>query len=362
MLEILRFILSPLTFLYAFIIRIRNYFFDSGIFKISKVKAFVVSVGNLTVGGSGKTPAVIMISEFLKKNNKKCGILSRGYGRDSFGYLYVSDGKKILTTVDHCGDEMYLVSGEVKVPTAVSERRVVGAKRLINDSGVDSIILDDAFQHRWLFRDLDIVMIDQRFLLKPGSIEQRILPLGLMREPFESLERADIIIINRKFSDKEKIPSKLEDFFKDKIIFYGFYEVIGIFDVKTHHEFSLEEFRGQRSLVVCGIARPHSFLSILENNKIDIKNKMLFPDHKNYTLKEIQEIRKKFYDINANSVLTTQKDAVKLFKFSKDLDDIDIYYLKIKLVLENQEKFEELLIDKMNPFNTRTNNQTEVTQ
>jgi tetraacyldisaccharide 4'-kinase len=347
LLNFIRIILSPLTFVYALIIRIRNYFFNIGLFKITKVNAFVISVGNLTVGGSGKTPAVIFLAEILKKYKKKIGILSRGYGRNSYGYIYVSDGNKIFTTVDECGDEMYLVSDELKVPTAVSERRVVGAKRLISNSGVNIILLDDAFQHRWIYRNLDIVMIDQRFLLKTNSIEQKILPLGLMREPFESIDRADVIIINRKFSEKAEIPEKLSDRFKNKIVFYGYYLATGIYDVKSHHEFTIEEFQGQKSLVVCGIARPHSFLSVLENNNIDIRNKMLFPDHKNYTLKEIQDIRKKFYDTNATCVLTTQKDAVKLIKFSKDLDDIDIYYLKIKLVLDNQEEFEKLLINKV---------------
>lgn len=347
MLNLIRLILSPLTIVYAFVVKVRNYLFDKGIFKITRVDAFVISVGNLTVGGSGKTPAVIFLAELLKKFNRKPGILSRGYGRNSYGYLFVSDGNKILTTVDDCGDEMYLVSDEAKAATAVSERRVIGARKLIADSGVDSIILDDAFQHRWIHRNIDIVMVDQRFMLKTGGIEQKILPLGLMREPFDSLSRSDIVIINRKFSERAEIPEKLNEYFRNKTIFYGYYIATGIFDVKSHHEFALEEFQGQKSLVVCGIARPHSFLSILENNRIDIKNKMLLPDHKNYTLKEIQEIRKRFYDTNANSVLTTQKDAVKLFKFSKDLDDIDIYYLKIKLMLENQEKFEELLKDRL---------------
>jgi tetraacyldisaccharide 4'-kinase len=312
------------------------------------VNAYVISVGNLTVGGSGKTPAVIFLAEILKRYNKKIGVLSRGYGRNSYGYIYVSDGNKIFSTVDECGDEMYLVSDELKVPTAVSERRVVGAKRLINNSGVNIILLDDAFQHRWLYRNLDIVMIDQRFLLKTNSIEQKILPLGLMREPFESLSRADVIIINRKFSENANIPDKLLDLFHNKLVFLGSYLATGILDVKSHHEFTVEEFQGQKSLVVCGIARPHSFLNVLENNKIDIRNKMLFPDHKNYTLKEIQDIRKKFYDTNSTCVLTTQKDAVKLFKFTKDLDDIDIYFLKIKLVLDNQEEFEKLLINRIN--------------
>ena len=105
----------------------------------------------------------------------------------------------------------------------------------------------------------------------------------------------------------------------------------------------MEDFQGQKSLVVCGIARPYSFLSILEQNNINIENKLIFTDHKDYSLKEVQKIRKKFYETNAYSVLTTQKDAVKLIYFSKELDDIDIYYLKIELKLDNPGEFEEVL-------------------
>ncbi|MCX7798356.1 MAG: tetraacyldisaccharide 4'-kinase [Melioribacter sp.] len=347
MLKLIRIILSPLTILYAFIIRLRNYCFDKKIFKITKVNAFVISVGNLTVGGSGKTPTVVYLAKLMKKFNIKTGILSRGYRRNTRGYLFVSDGKNIKKTVDECGDEMYLISSETNLPTAVSERRVEGAKRLIKDSLIDVIILDDAFQHRWLYRDIDILIFDQRFLTKTGQIEQKLLPLGLMREPFESISRADAIIINRKFSEKIDIPEALKKYFTNKTIFNGYYLASGIFDVKTHKEYSLEEFRGQKSLVVCGIAKPYSFLNVLENNHIDITNKILFPDHKNYTLKEIQTIRKKFYETNAYSVLTTQKDAVKLIKYSKELDDIDIYYLKIELKLEEQELFEEFILSKL---------------
>ncbi len=343
MFSLIRIILSPLTFVYTFLIKARNYFFDKKIFKVTKVKALVLSVGNITVGGSGKTPTVIFLAQLLKKFERKTGILSRGYGRTSSGYLFVSDGSNIKTTVDECGDEMFLVSYETKLPSAVSERRVEGAHRLINDAGVDSIILDDAFQHRWIYRDLDIVLIDQSFLCKHGSVDQKMLPLGLMREPFNSFSRADIIIINRKFSEKQNIPVNLIEYFNNKNVFYGYYSEKGIFDVKTHNEFKVEEFQGQKSLLVCGIARPHSFLNVLEKNKIDITNKMIFTDHKNYTEKEVKSIRKQFYDTNAYSVLTTQKDAVKLNKFKKELDDIDIYYLKIELKLEEQERFEELI-------------------
>jgi len=347
-LDILRIVLFPSVVIYSAIIKIRNWFFEKNVFKVRKVGAKIISIGNITVGGSGKTPAVMMVTQLIKNNARKVGVLSRGYGRNSFGYQFVSDGEKINTTVDECGDEMYFLSDELKVPSAVAERRVEGARKLIRDSNIDTIVLDDAFQHRWIYRDLDIIIFDDKFLNKAGQLEQLMLPLGSMREPFESLNRADIIIINRKFSKKTEIPNKLKKYFIDKKVFTGYYQIKGIYDVKTHNFFDNSEFQGQKSLVVCGIARPDSFLDVLINNEIDITNKMIFPDHKNYSLKEIQQIRKKFYDTNSYSVLTTQKDSVKFTKYSKELDDIDIYYLKIEFRIDEQKEFNELILKSIN--------------
>lgn len=344
MIEFLRIISSPFAFLYLLIIKVRNFLFDKNFFHSAKVDATVISIGNITVGGSGKTPAVLMLGEILKKYGKKVGVLSRGYGRNSFGYVLVSDGTEIKSSVDKCGDEIILVAEELKIPAAVCENRAKGAAQLIKDTSLDTIVLDDAFQHRWIHRDFDIVLIDQRFLNKVDFIEQNPIPLGMMREPFDSLDRAHIIIVNRKFSAKKEIPEKLEKHFRGKEVFYGFYSSQGIFDVKSHKSFPLEDFQGQKSLVVCGIAKPHSFLNVLENNKIDITNKLLYPDHANYSTAEVQEIRKMFYDTNSHSVLTTHKDAVKLTNFRKELDDIDIYYLKIELKIEEQERFNKLVL------------------
>lgn len=348
MLNFLRIIFSPAALIFWIIIKIRNYLFDNRILSSTKVDAKVISVGNLTVGGSGKTPTVLMIAETLKNFGKNVGVLSRGYGRSTKGYLLVCDGAEIKTRVDECGDEIYFISEELKIPTAVSERRVEGAKRFITDSSVDTIILDDAFQHRWISRDIDIVIVDQRFLNKVDMLEQNPLPLGLMREPMDSLKRADIIIINRKFSEKSAIPAKFDKYFHNKKIFHGYYEARGVYDVKTHEHYSFIEFAGQKSLVVCGIAKPYSFLNVLEKNNIDIKNKMLFTDHKSYSKNEVQSIRKRFYDTNSFSVLTTQKDAVKLTNFAVELDDIDIYYLKIDLKLDEQQEFIDLINHKLN--------------
>lgn len=341
-------IFYPISAVYSSIIRVRNLLFNKGILKSEKVSAKVISIGNLTVGGSGKTPTVIYVLELLKKNGYKPAVLSRGYRRKSKGYLFVSDGDNIFTNVDKSGDEIYLVTTECKVPAAVCEKRVEGAKNLLKDSNCDSIVLDDAFQHRWIKRDLDIIVFDQRFLTAQKRYQQRLLPIGLLREPMKSCSRADIIIINKKFSEHKDFGNEIYKFFSGKPVFYVGYKANAFVDVKKHTSYKTEEFIGQKSLVICGIARPHSFLSVLENNKIDISNKLLFTDHKEYSLKEINLIRKKFYDTNSYSVITTQKDAVKLQKYVKELDDIDIFYLHIEIEPENEEELNKMILNKLN--------------
>ncbi len=348
MLKLTRFILSPFTLLYGLVVKLRNFLFDKEIFKAKEVPAKVISIGNLTVGGSGKTPTTDLVTEILSKNQIRAGVLSRGYKRKSKGYRLVCDGENIFTSVEEAGDEIMMIAMEKKIPAAVAERRVEGAIKFLNDVNIDVIVLDDGFQHRWIKRDLDILVIDQRFLQKVNQREQYLLPFGDMREPFSSIERADIILINRKFNSSEPIPPKFQKYFNGKKVFFAEYKPVGFYDVKNNQHFPIKEFEGQKSLVVCGIARPYSFLSILENNSIDIGNKLLFKDHKDYNLKEVQLIRKKFYDTNSHSVLTTEKDAIKLTNFAIELDDIDIYYLKIKMFVKNADEFEKSILEIIN--------------
>ena len=307
----------------------------------------VISVGNLTLGGAGKTPASIYVAKLLKNNNVKTGIISRGYGRNSKGYKLVFDGDKFHTPVDQAGDEIYFAADELRIPAAVAERRVEGATKLLSRIPLDVLVLDDAYQHRWIHRDVNILIIDQRFLKLSGNIDRQMFPLGLMREPFSSVKRADAVIINRKFSERIEMPDEMKPYFDRENVFYANYGTAGIHDVKTHESFRMEEFTGQKSLVVCGIARPFSFFNVLKNHGIDITNTLNFRDHKTYTNKEVQQIRKQFYETNSYSVLTTQKDAVKFTQFAKELDDIDIYYLKIELEIERKSDFKNFLIGKI---------------
>lgn len=346
--KVLRFILIPIVPIYAFIIKIRNMLFDNGFFRIGSVDAKVISVGNLNAGGSGKTPLTIYLVNLMKRENRKVGVLSRGYGRKSKGYLLVSDGTEIKVNVATCGDEILQTAVECQVPCAVSEKRIEGAKRLAADQMTDTVVLDDAFQHRWIKRDADILICEQRFLISPEMLDHYLLPAGLMREPFSSIERADAVIINRKFSQKRDIPADIEKYFSKKKVFDAYYSAKAFVDMTRKTEYNLSEFEGQKSLVVCGIANPYSFLTALKQTNVDTENCLIFRDHKYYTNKEIQKIRKMFYATNSHSVVTTQKDAVKLSEFQNELDDIDIFYLKVDLIMDDELSFREFLLKQIN--------------
>ena len=348
MIDFLKIILFPFIPVYAFAVAVRNWLFEIKIFREKRAGAVIISVGNLTVGGSGKTPLVIYLLDLLKKYGIKIGVLSRGYGRKSRGYKLVSDGKKILTSVDECGDEIYQTVSECNVPGAVCENRVKGVEKFLEEINVNVIVLDDAFQHRWIYRDLNMLVCEQKFLLSRNFLVKNLFPTGNMREPFTSVKRADVVIINRKFSAEEDIPVNLRKYFEGKKIFKANYKAIGFVDIKRKVDHEIEEFRGQKSLLVSGIADPSSLIHFLDQNGINTENRMVFIDHKNYSNKEIQSIRRKFYNTNSQSVITTQKDAVKLVGFSKEFDDIDIFYLKIKMVMSDEQSFIKYILDKLN--------------
>lgn len=345
---LLRILLLPFSPVYRCLITLRNYLFNKKILKSEKVNAAVISVGNITIGGSGKTPATIFLTEMLKNSGKNVGVLSRGYGRNSKGYIFVSDGNKILSNVETCGDEIYHTVLDCKVPAAVCEDRIEGAEKLIEQTGINILVLDDAFQHRWISRDIDLVIIDQRLLVDGGFFSRKLLPGGMLREPYSALKRADAFILNRKFMDKIELPAELNKYVNGKPVFYSYYSAISFIDLKHKTEYALHEFQGQKSLVVSGIANPKSFLNILSQTKVDSSNKIIFRDHKRYTIQDVQQIRKKFYSTNSHSVVTTEKDAVKLSQYSIELDDIDIYYLKIKMNLDDEDLFREFILKNLN--------------
>lgn len=344
----LRLLLLPLNPVYAGVIFFRNMFFEKGILPQTKADVPVVSVGNLNVGGSGKTPLVIKVGMMLRNAGYNPGVLSRGYGRESRGYVLVSKDGELKSKVEECGDEIYQTVLESGLSAAVSEDRVSGAQNLVNETRVNLIILDDGFQHRYIAREVNIAIFDTQLWLE-NCLQRILLPAGNLREPVSALKRADIIIANSKFSENADFPGAVKQRLPGIPVFKASYAATGFTDIKTGTRYSVEDFRGQKSLVLSGIANPQSFFEALQQNGINTENKMILKDHAKYSEEDIQQIRKLFYSTNVHSVITTQKDKVKLVRYAKELDDIDIYTLNIELRIEQEEEFLKLLKQKIQP-------------
>ena len=188
-------IFVTLSLLYRMIIRLRNIYFEKKLITIKRLPCKVISVGNITMGGTGKTPTVIYLSNLLKKKGCKIGIVSRGYKRTTNGSVLVSNGIKVLKKWEEVGDEPYMMAKKLKgVPIVVDKNRYRGGVLLVNEFNPDIILMDDGFQHRKLHRDFDIILING----KDDYRKHTLLPYGLFREPWDSILRANVILTTKQ--------------------------------------------------------------------------------------------------------------------------------------------------------------------
>jgi len=307
----MRFLFLPLAIVYAIITTLRNICYDVGIFKITKMSIPVISVGNITTGGTGKTPMTIALAEVAKEKGFKPGIVSRGYGRKSKGLQFVHDGKEIKTTVENSGDEPFLMASLLKdVPVVVSENKVKGANYLIDMLNVDLIILDDAFQHRKIYREVDIVLMNVSE--KPSAYH--MLPVGQLREMPWGLKRANYVVVTK--GDMSDIPKSIQNFM-GKII-----QSTQTFQIKKHTSNGYKnvehcidescECTLSPIFAFCGIAHGDSFFRTLKEMKIEISDSMSFKDHVEYDSSTISILTLKINASKTKTVITTEKDLVKL--------------------------------------------------
>lgn len=298
---------------------LKNKLYDKGILKPHKVDAFVISVGNLTTGGVGKTPVVAEIAKYLMEKGEKTAIISRGYGGklSNKNINVISDGKTTFYEAEMAGDEPFWLAQNTKAVVITSKNRVKASEFAIKNYGVTKIILDDGFQHRKLHRDLDIVLMDS----EKGFGNENLLPAGPLREGTEAFSRVDKLVIVSKNTDhsrSEKLAKIMGKKLKLKTLVAKAEPDI-VYNIKTGEEL----LKGTKAYAICAIGQPEQFYAFLKD--YDIVSTITFDDHHRYTEEEISKIN--------GDIITTEKDAVKLKTFGFD----NIYALRLKTVIDCEE-------------------------
>ncbi len=339
----LRFILLILSGIYYLGLQVIRFLYRVRILKRLKLKARVISAGNLTVGGTGKTPAVEGIARLLQEKGRKIAILSRGYKRVKGRGLrvkdvaVVTDGKEILLSAKEAGDEPYLLAQNSSgIPIVVGKNRIKSGNYCLANFNTETFILDDGFQYQRLERDLDILLIDS---LNPFG-NGHLLPRGILREPLRSLKRADLYILTRtdQVRNLEGLKNRIRSINPFTPILESIHAPCYLEDLKSKKKFDLEFIKDKEVLALSSIAHPESFEKTLKDLRAIIMKRLRYPDHHPYTKEDLEEISTK---ARGCLIITTQKDGVRLEPL---LENESILALRIELkITKDQEILEQLL-------------------
>ncbi len=307
--------LTALSCPYSAIVRLRNHGYSTGRLKVHAADAVVISVGNLTTGGTGKTPLVVWLCRFLMERRLRCAILTRGYKTRS-GEL--SDEPALLAA--QCAD----------VPVIVNPDRVAGAAEAIRSHGAQVLVMDDGFQHRRLARDLDIVTIDATRPFGYG----KLLPAGLLREPVSGLSRAHAVVLTRCDHVPEDALQQIEEVIRktnnESVIARSIHKPTGL-ETDQGVEIDLDAIKGKKVFAFCGLGNPQAFLRTVESLGAALVGTKAFDDHYRYTEEDLSDIRRQARERQAGLVLTTQKDCTKITRLDVPQDHPPLAFLAVEL-------------------------------
>lgn len=303
--QVLTLVLAPIGQVYSFIQKLRAGLYRLGILKAQRLPRPVVSIGNITVGGTGKTPVTAYIARLLLGQGYKVAVLSRGYGGSLEGQsLVVSDGATIMLGPLECGDEPYLLASTVPgLMVVIGTDRYAAGRLALQQLSPDIFLLDDGFQHLRLCRDLNILLLDSSRPFGNGWT----LPAGLLREPAAAARRADLIILTRCSEGAVVTPTG-----SGKPVFAAFHRLIDALPLTGGDPVPLAELQGPTFLAFAGIAQPEFFFSGLRDRGINVVSTLSFPDHAAYDHANLEAIRAALQSSGAEYAITTEKDGVKL--------------------------------------------------
>jgi len=329
---------TPLSLLYLLAIKIKYHLYSANILQVAEFNTPIISVGNLTVGGTGKTPMVIFLAEMLKSNFQRIVILSRGYKRKSSGFLIVRDFNSLISDAESSGDEPYLIANVLNhCAVCVDANRQRGINEIESKLNPDLIILDDGFQQKGIKKDCEIVLLNAS---KPYQ-ELSLLPVGLAREPTTILHSANIIIYTKSTNH---LHPEWSDKIPDIQSFTSIYQV-SIWEFSNSLYTQVGEITSP-VFAFCGIGDPDSFYSILKAQNISIAGFHPLRDHENYNDTTISKLEDKINQQNTSAVITTEKDLVKLP--DSFLQKFHIFALRVVHALNNEDEYLKAVLSNIN--------------
>lgn len=331
--------LAPFSALYSAAVKVRSSGYENRFLKKHRVAAPVISVGNITVGGTGKTPLVQWLARHLAGGDRKVCILSRGYLRErAKQQIVVSDGEQILSDVAQSGDEAMMLAQSLlgKCAVVCNADRVSAAQWAIKHIQTDLLLLDDGFQHRRLARDMDIVTIDATNAFGNG----RLLPAGILREPIGSLNRADCVVLTRTFDEgAAELIDRIRQVTNAPI--FQSRTTIQAFRRLDDNECDKDLPRVSQPLAAfCGIGNPGAFFEQLRAASLEVRHEAVFRDHHKYSQADIDRLTERAKAKGAEALITTAKDSVKLQKLRFQLP---CYVAQIEVELSDATKLLELV-------------------
>lgn len=333
---------APLALLYGAVSALRNWCYDIGLFSVVDVRVPVISIGNLTAGGSGKTPVVRETVRTLMDAGVRVAMVSRGYGRTTTGCVIVSDGENIR--VDHLasGDEPMMIARSLPgCIVIVDEDRVRGAEAAVKEFGAQVIVLDDGFQHRRIHRTKDIVLMDAGRMPQ----ETMLLPAGYRRESMSGLERAHAVLVT-KCVDEQAGRSLLHGEALGRVPhrFSSSFVPMSMRSLYNNVPQSLDLLKGRRVIALCGIASPDSFRRSLTEAGAEVAETISVADHKEFTPDVIRTVVDAMHRSRSEFVMTTEKDAVRLERFQEMFGWNPVMVLQMEIRFHQPEEWKRFLL------------------
>ncbi|MFA5145397.1 MAG: tetraacyldisaccharide 4'-kinase [Candidatus Omnitrophota bacterium] len=328
---IIKVFLFALSLIYGLAVR-ALYFFNR--FLLRRLNCTVISVGNITLGGTGKTSLVEYIAGYLKQHGHSVAILTRGYKRKA------KDQGEGALSCENMGDEPYMLQMNLKdVPIVVGADRVSSGRQAIGDYGADTVVLDDGMQQWRIKKDLEIVTIDA---VNPFGNRQMI-PRGILREPVSSLKRADVFVLTKTNlnADTNYIKDTLSKLNPSAVIVESIHKPLGFYSIdKPEGLLDTALLKGKTVTLFSGIGDPDSFENLIRGLGINAGLSFKFPDHHNYTLQDLDKIIKSSRDKNIDTIITTQKDAARLYAPGA----LRFLVLRIGMVIKDEQRFHNRLL------------------